>query len=248
MSASPATNPVIEPLVYACRKTAVPPRIDGRGDDEVWKQAEWTAEFVDIEGDAKPKPRHRTRVKMLWDDECLYVLAELEEPHVWGTLTERNSIIYNDNDFEVFIDPDGDRLNYYELEVNALNTTMELTLPKPYIDGGKYRFVQLAGLRTAVDVRGTLNDPSDVDGGWTAEIAIPFAGLAELTAGSGRKPAPGDTWRINFSRVQWLHTVESGKYVKVPKDQHPEDNWVWSPQGVVDMHRPERWGYLVFRK
>ena len=26
----------------------------------------------------------------------------------------------------------------------------------------------------------------------------------------------------------------------------PERNWVWSPQGVIDMHRPERWGYVQF--
>ena len=35
-----------------------------------------------------------------------------------------------------------------------------------------------------------------------------------------------------------------GKYVKVKG--RPEHNWVWSPQGVIDMHRPERWGYLQF--
>jgi hypothetical protein len=26
----------------------------------------------------------------------------------------------------------------------------------------------------------------------------------------------------------------------------PEDNWIWSPQGVIDMHRPERWGFVQF--
>ena len=25
-----------------------------------------------------------------------------------------------------------------------------------------------------------------------------------------------------------------------------EDNWVWSPQGLVDMHVPERWGVVQF--
>src|SRR5207302_4948895 len=64
------------------------------------------------------------------------VFAELEEPHVWGTITRKNKVIFYDNDFEVFIDPDGDNHNYYEFEINALNTIWELTLVKPYRNGG----------------------------------------------------------------------------------------------------------------
>src|SRR5262249_23844236 len=57
-------------------------------------------------------------------------------------------------------------------------------------------------------------------------------------------PKDGDQWRVNFSRVEWEHEIVEGKYRKVKgKD---EDNWVWSPQGVIDMHRPERWGYVQF--
>ena len=51
------------------------------------------------------------------------------------TLTEHDSVIFQDNDFEVFIDPDGDNHNYYEIEINALNTEWDLRLPKPYRDG-----------------------------------------------------------------------------------------------------------------
>src|SRR5262249_18704041 len=49
---------------------------------------------------------------------------------------------------------------------------------------------------------------------------------------------------INFSRVEWQTDVVGGGYRKT--EGRREDNWVWSPQGVVDMHRPERWGYLQF--
>ena len=62
--------------------------------------------------------------------ECAWVTigggAELEEPEVWATLTERDSVIYHDNDFEVFIDPDGDNHDYYEFEINALGTTYQV--------------------------------------------------------------------------------------------------------------------------
>ena len=57
---------------------------------------------------------------MLWDDEYFYVAAELEEPDIWATLTERDAVIFYDNDFEIFIDPDGDSHEYYEFEMNAL--------------------------------------------------------------------------------------------------------------------------------
>jgi hypothetical protein len=218
--------------------------IDGKLDDEAWQAAAWTDAFVDIEGDRKPRPRFRTRVKMLWDDAYLYIAAELEEPHVWATLTQHDSVIFHDNDFEVFLDPDGDSHLYAELELNALNTTWDLLLTKPYKDGGQAIDAwEIAGLRTAVHIDGTLNDPHDTDRGWTVEIAWPWKGLKELTHVLV-PPRDGDQWRINFSRVEWRHEIIGGKYHKVPKTS--EDNWVWSPQHVIDMHRPEHWGYLQF--
>ena len=68
------------PQGYVCARTASPLKIDGRLDDEAWRAAAWTADFVDIEGDAKPRPAYRTRAKMTWDDEYFYIGAELDEP------------------------------------------------------------------------------------------------------------------------------------------------------------------------
>jgi hypothetical protein len=237
----------ITPLTYACARASGPIQIDGRPDDPAWEHAPWSEPFVDIEGDSRPRPTWETRFRMLWDDEHLYVLARLEEPHAWATLTERNSIIYNDNDFEIFLDPDGDGHNYWEYEVNALGTILELTLPRPYKDGGRYQLgTALQGLQSAVWVDGTLNDPSDTDRAWWVEVAIPFRGLSPWRGGRDDPPQVGEAWRINFSRVQWAYTIEAGKYVKVPKSRRDEDNWVWSPIGLIDMHRPERWGLLRF--
>ncbi|HSI73276.1 MAG TPA: carbohydrate-binding family 9-like protein, partial [Fimbriimonas sp.] len=121
----------MHPKTYICSRAVEPPSIDGNLEKQFWAHAPWTDDFVDILGDRMPKPRYRTRVKMLWDDEHLYIGAMLEEPHVWGTLTERDSVIFHDNDFEVFIDPDGDNHLYGELEINALNTVWDLLLVKP---------------------------------------------------------------------------------------------------------------------
>ena len=238
-------NPAMRhPKGYVAYRASLPLTIDGRLDEPSWQSAPWTEDFVDIEGDVRPLPRYRTRAKMLWDDTYLYIGAEVDDPHVWATLTKRDTVIFYDNDFEVFIDPNGDSHEYYEFEMNALNTVWDLFLPKPYKDSGSaVDSWNIAGLKTAVHVRGTINNPGDTDSGWTAEIAMPWAALSQYA----HRPAPpldGDQWRINFSRVEWLTDIVDGKYRKVPGRR--EDNWVWSPQWVVDMHRPERWGYLQF--
>ncbi len=232
------------PKTYLCHKIDGPLKLTGRLDDPKWERASWTDDFIDIQGEALPKPRFATRAKMLWDDEYFYVGAELDEPHVWGTLTEHDSVIFHDNDFEVFIDPNGDNHEYYEFEINALGTYWDLLLTKPYRDqGSPVNGWEIPGIKTAVFVHGTINDPSNVDNGWTVEVAFPWKALGEC-AHKPAPPTPGDCWRVNFSRVEWEHQIIDGKYKKTPGK--PEDNWVWSPQFAIDMHRPEHWGFVQF--
>jgi hypothetical protein len=232
------------PKGYVCYRTTEPIIVDGKLDEPAWRNVPWTDPFIDIEGDTKPRPRFLTRAKMLWDDQYFYVAAELEEPHVWATLTERDSVIFHDNDFEIFIDPDGDNHEYYEIEINALNTVWDLLLKRPYKDGGPaIHDWDLAGLKTAVHIEGTLNHPADLDQGWSVEVAMPWKALAQY-AHRPTPPSEGDQWRVNFSRVQWQHEIVDGQYRQRAGTR--ADHWVWSPQGVVDMHRPERWGYVQF--
>src|SRR5690606_24775301 len=79
-------------------------------------------------------------------------------------------------------------------------------------------------------------------------MAIPFRSLD--TAQNGKSPQPDDIWNINFSRVQWaIDDPAEGYRKKINPATHkpfPEDNWVWSPQGVINMHYPERWGFVKF--
>ncbi len=245
VSAASAAEPELPaPKKYVCQRASKKIEIDGKLDDAAWQHAAWTDEFVDIEGDKRPVPRFRTRAKMLWDDEFFYVAAQLDEPHVWGTITQRDAVIFQDNDFEVFIDPDGDTREYYEFEINALNTGWDLFLPKKYKDGGTaVDGWNIHGLRTAVHVDGTLNDPSDEDRFWSVELAVPWKALAEY-AHRPSPPKSGDRWRVSFSRVEWLTDIQACKYIKVPGKR--EDNWVWSPQGIIDMHEPARWGFVEF--
>lgn len=237
------------PNHYLCYKTSGIV-LDGVLEDSEWGDVKWTDYFKDIQGDDLPVPRHKTRTKMAWNNEYLFIAVEIEEPHVWATITERDEVIFYDNDFEVFIDPDGDTHHYLELEVNAFETAWDLMLSKPYRDFGyAVDAWDINGLKVGVSVQGTINDPSDIDQGWTIEIAIPFSIIAEC-APFDTFPSDGDFWRINFSRVEWTMDIKDGKYVKrINPDTGkslPEDNWVWSPQYHINMHMPEYWGYIVF--
>jgi hypothetical protein len=232
------------PRSYAAPKINDYIYIDGKITDVEWLEAAWTDYFVDIKGEHMPEPRFKTRVKMMWNDYYFYIAAKLTETDIWGTLQKRDSVIFYDNDFEVFIDPDGDTHNYYELEINALGTVWDLLLLKPYRDGGQVAIDSwdIQGLQSAVYVDGTLNDPLSRDKAWYVELGIPWNVLEECAVSA--PPKEGDYWRVNFSRVQWQHEVINGEYKKIEGSK--EENWVWSPQGLINMHYPEMWGYVYF--
>lgn len=222
-------------------------QIDGKADEDDWKNATYTSKFIDIEG--VKIPHFDTRVKMLWDDDYLYVYAYLNEKHIWGDITQRDAVIFYNNDFEVFISPSNDTHNYGEIEINALGTVWDLVLNKPYNVGGKPKNQwNLNNLKSAVHIEGTLNNPEDQDRYWSVEMAIPLNAFAELKNRPKIKPKDGEQWRINFSRVQWDHELKDGKYSRKKQNGNylPEYNWVWSNQGAINMHLPENWGYIHF--
>lgn len=237
------------PKEYTAERAKRAVVVDGKLNDAAWKGAAWTDCFVDIEGAGKHNPRFKTRAKMSWDADYLYIAAEMQEPDLWATYDKHDMVIFQENDFEVFLDPDGDGLHYFEFEINALNTGWDLYLAKPYKDGGKADDGwEIPGLKTAVGLRGTLNQAGnragDRDQGWVVEMAFPWSAFNR-----GPRPAVapkvGESWRVNFSRVEWLTEKVNGGYKKV--EGKKEDNWVWSPQGVINMHVPEKWGVLRFR-
>lgn len=236
-----------ESRYYVAFKTTEPINIDGRDFEEDWQNASFTEDFVDILG--FDIPQFQTRAKILWDEDYLYIYAYLEEEHIWANLLEHDAIIYHDNDFEVFIDPDNDGRNYSEIEVNALNTTWDLILDKPYRLGGTANdYFEMQGLQTAIYIDGTLNDPTDLDNYWSVEMAIPMESILLAKHRKQKFPRNRDIWRLNFSRVEWQFDIIDSTYQrkKVNGKLLPEENWVWSPMGEVNMHIPELWGYIQF--
>jgi len=233
------------PRRYTVYRAPEPVKIDGKLDDQAWRQCHWSEEFEDHQAPYAPPPWKRTRVKILYDDEYLYFGAELEEENVWASMTRRDSVVYYENDFEIFVDPEASGARYFEFEINCLNTAFDM-----FHENNNYRGAladptyDIAGVRHAVHVRGTLNYHFDRDEGWSVEVRWPLAELRKANPSVSLPIRPGDTWRMNFSRVQYLH-VYHAPFPYLLAFTNPED-WVWQSTHSGDLHVPEMWGKAVF--
>lgn len=228
----------VQPATYICYRAAESIVVDGRLESPSWKRAEWTNLFGHIE-EPHIIPEWATRAKMLWDDHFFYVAVDMECPDVWATITTRDEHVYAyDPDFEVFIDPDGDGEHYMEFGMNAINGVYDFLLHKPYDrGGGETREIDWnwEGLRSAVQVQGTLNAPWIEDRGWTAVIAFDYESMEANAPTAHFPPQDGDVWRVNLSRL-----VRDRANTWTGKD------WTWSCVGVYSMHIPELYGYVQF--
>lgn len=239
-------NLFTEPKSYTLFHAESPIKIDGFLNDKSWSDAPWTDYFMDIEGEKKPAPAHKTRVKMIWDDQFLYIAAQMEEPHIWANPKPAADIIFKDNVFKIFIDPDNNMNDDFEIQINPLNNMLFLVMNKPYRDGGKpVSGWEPTGYKSAVKIIGTINNSQDTDKEWTAEIALPLAAL-------GLNPEKQTSaFRINFLRTGFDFNVKDGVYSKeldANGKSFPPHYASWTSQGIINMHYPERWAYGIFSK
>jgi hypothetical protein len=252
---------------YTAYRIHQPVKVDGLLDEACWKAALRSPRFVDI---ITGKPTlHDTRAALLWDEEFLYAGYWVEEPDVQATLTERDSLIYQNNDVELFIaGQDG----YYELEINALNTIYEVFfIWEDAFEKGRYSAIaefnrsnpkvrpfngvefsahprgkrvgswawDFPGLKTAVHVDGTLNNRLDKDKGWTVELALPWRGMSLLAKGDSRRIPPGEG-------DVWRIDFSRFNQYKAPPPAKASGGWVWSRHGAWDSHIPECFPFIRF--
>ena len=205
----------------------VPPVIDGKFEgEEAWKGALKLDPFVNtMNGRAVPTV---TNVYLMWDADHLYVAAEAKDDNLKSPYTEHDDELWKADAFEMFLDPKGDKKDYYELQVNPKGVIFDSHLPQYRKNQNEWS----SNMTAVVVMDGTLNDESDTDKGWTIEIAVPFA---SMTAGGGSPPNPGDSWAINFFRVD---ATKSDKKVYS----------AWSPPMRGDFHTLARFGKVFFQK
>ena len=236
------------PLQYTVLRTAENMIIDGKDDEKDWSKAPWTQMFTDIETGGQIDPEQQARCKMLWDNHNLYLFVKLRERNLWASIRNHDAMVFQDNAFEMFVAPSEETYNYFEFQINAYGTVWDLFMPKPYRNGGTgLTSWDIKGLQKAIYLDGTLNNSEDTDRSWNIELAVPFTAVH---MNGSHNPAIGTIWRMNFSRVQWELDTLNGAYFR-RKDEATgkllaEHYAVWSPQGIVNLHYPERWGYVLF--
>jgi pimeloyl-ACP methyl ester carboxylesterase/lysophospholipase L1-like esterase len=236
----------LDPRYYLCKHTPAPLKIDGVMNEAAWATVPWTDTFVDLFIDIKTPPPYGTRVKMLWDDQYFYFAAKMDEPHVRADFVTRDTVICLENDFEIFADPDGDNMDYFEFEMNARGTVWDLFLARAYRDSvNPDNGWDIRGLKTGIRINGTLNKARDTDRGWVTEIAIPWSELAPF-AHMPCPPQESDRWRVNFLRVEYPPKIVNGKYVRDPSAR--ANNSAWSPHHSTGVHDPESFGIVQFTK
>ncbi len=185
-----------------CRWAGAPIKIDGVLSEVAWDNAQVLDDFAVFWQNRKPKTK--TCARLLWDNSYLYFFAEMEDNDLYADVTERNGMTWTNDVFELFFKPEADRLTYYEIQVNAANTQLELFLPSRGA-GGYQRFAKTTkfGMETAVKLQGTLNQWDDEDKGWTVEGRIPWAAFQV----SGGRPKPGAKWRFALCRYDYSVTL-----------------------------------------
>jgi hypothetical protein len=223
---------VAEPAVVRaaeCRRATAPLTLDGKLDDKEWGNAEVLRDFAVFW--EKRKPATATTARLMWDDDYLYFAAEMEDKDLYADVTQRNGITWENDVFELFFKPSADKPAYYEFQVNAANTPLELFLPSRGA-GGYRRFAPLTrlGMESGVKLRGTLNNWKDRDEGWTVEGRIPWKAFAA----TGGRPAVGAKWRFALCRYDYSVPLE-----------YPEMSSS-APLTRFDFHRYEDYGVLTF--
>jgi cellulose/xylan binding protein with CBM9 domain/transferase family hexapeptide repeat protein len=215
--------------IYRCRRVRTPVEVDGALDEAAWMAAEAASAFGLADGSGAP--RFPTEARLCWDETHLYVAFSCQDSDIWGTYTQRDEPLFDEEVVEIFLCPTGNLQHYFEFEVSPRNTVFDAKVFSPEGDRRMMlvdREWNAPGLKTAVRVAGTLGRRDDHDIGWIVEMAIPFADL-----GLAGPPQPNEQWRMN------LYRIERGEV---------EEFSAWSPtlKSPPDYHVPARFGTLVF--
>ena len=253
---------------YTARRAAGPIALDGRLDEADWKAAEKSPRFSDL---VRGQPGiHDTRAAVLWDDVNLYVGYWVEEPFVEGTLTERDSLIYKNNDVELFI---AGRDAYYEFEINSLGTIYEVF----FIWEEAYQKSGYVKLPEFDRTQATGFAPSRASGSRTIPAApasatgtgtFPGCSSAVHVDGTVNDNSDRDRgWTVELV-IPWTGLAQLARpdgrslppkdgdvwrmdfsrfnqYKAAPPAQDP-GGWAWSPHGAWDSHIPEVFPYVRF--
>lgn len=190
-----------QPPLYECRFAVTPPQIDGIAEDHVWKSALVIDRFsVPWLKEGPRAARTATRARLAWDREYLYFVAEMDDSDLYADVTEADGRTWDNDVFELFFKPAAEKPGYYEFQINAAGTVMEMFVPRRGA-GGYERFAKemTFHVESKVKLDGTLNKWQDTDRGWAVEGRILWTDLIR----TGGRPAPDEIWKFALCRYDY---------------------------------------------
>ena len=206
-----------EPPRGLCRRAELLEPVAARADSPLWQRIAPVTLRETVAGQA---PKQATRVRSAWDEHAWRVLFEMDDARPWATLNRNKDPLWTEEAVEVFLDPVGDLEGYFEVVINPLGALTELVLRRVASGWRKNFSWRLDGLEGRAAQTST---------GWCAELLIPFAALGSV------RPAAGSPWRVNFLRLDRPNGPGTEAELSA-----------WSPTGLRNFHRAERFGFLDF--
>lgn len=186
IQAMPATGPI---------------RIDGLLDEADWQRAmPVTGFWQKFPGDSTAA-ENQTEVRVLYDDEMLYVAARNHEPSPGEYVVQslRRDFDRDLSDFfAIVLDPFNDQTNGFVFHTSPMGVQLEGLLN----NGGNMSLDWDNRWYTETVRR---------EGGWDVEMAIPYKSL-RFKNGAG-------SWRVNFIRTSMRAKKEYSTWVPIPRTQ-----------------------------
>ncbi len=210
--------------------------IDGKLTEADWKKTRpyLLDHFYRVE---QLSDKQETRASMLWDENYLYFSFEAEDQFITAREKDRDGTPYFDDCAEVFLIPTADKINFhFGFEVNLYKTSNDFVFLNSFYDD--YNVVVKAydpDFEVGISIDGTLNDNSDIDRGWTMEIAIPITALR--TVGKFKPLTSGTKWA--FLLVRQDRNDPEG-------DRRSTSTLYSLSQNFKDVHDPQFFGLMEF--
>ena len=206
--------------------------LDGLPADIGWTGAITSPELVTGEG--SPEPVGKAIAKMTWDDKFLYLFVTITDNDVFSEFKKHDDPLWKEDCVEVFIDADGNKRGYVELQVNPNNATFDSWFAQGRAAKGDEAWD--SAMTTAVVMHGTADKGGDTDQGWDVEIAIPWMAIKGRDQGMSViiPPRVGDRWKLNVVRVD-----------KKTGDKDPAVS-SWNRITYADFHALDRMLTVVF--
>ena len=212
---------------YEIKRASSPIAVDGKLDEASWTTAS-PAATLQFLWDQQTGAKQKTYVRVLWDAQALYLGYDVDDADINAQFTQRDDPTYRDDAVEFFVNPDPKQETvYYGFEMNVRGVLYDYL---NYNSRTLFKRFDATNVKIATSIRGTMNDRTDTDTGWTLEAAIPWQNFEELS----RRPVAGAVWKANFNR--W-DGIEPNRRMSIWSD--PQNTTSWP-------HVPARFGELVF--